>query len=83
MIARKVTPALAASCTAVVKPAEDTPLSALALAVLAEQAGIPRGVFNVVTCKNPIPVGEELTTNPKVRMITFTGSTEVGSTLMR
>jgi len=83
MITRKVTPGLAAGCTAVVKPAEDTPLSALALAVLAEKAGIPQGVFNVVTCKNPVPVGEELTTNPKVRMITFTGSTEVGRTLMR
>jgi succinate-semialdehyde dehydrogenase/glutarate-semialdehyde dehydrogenase len=82
MITRKVTPALAAGCTAVVKPAEDTPLSALALAALAEEAGIPKGVFNVVTAANPVPVGEELTSNPLVRMVTFTGSTEVGKLLM-
>jgi len=83
MITRKVTPALAAGCTAVVKPAEDTPLSALALAALAEQAGLPKGVLNVVTAKDPRAVGEELTGNPKVRMVTFTGSTEVGKHLMR
>ena len=83
MITRKVTPALAAGCTAVVKPAEDTPLSALALAALAEQAGFPPGVLNIVTAKDPVAVGEELTTNPGVRMITFTGSTEVGRILMR
>lgn len=82
MITRKVTPALAAGCTAVVKPAEDTPLSALALAALAEEAGIPKGVLNVVTATNPVPVGEEMTSNPLVRMITFTGSTEVGKLLM-
>ncbi|MCB1519986.1 MAG: NAD-dependent succinate-semialdehyde dehydrogenase [Hyphomicrobiaceae bacterium] len=82
MITRKVTPALAAGCTAVVKPAEDTPLSALALAALAEAAGIPKGVFNVVTATDPAPVGEELTGNPLVRMITFTGSTEIGKLLM-
>ena len=68
MITRKVSPALAVGCTAVVKPAEDTPLSALALAVLAEQAGIPAGVFNVVTTANPAAVGEVLTTDPRVRM---------------
>ena len=83
MITRKVTPALAAGCTVVVKPAEDTPLSALALAALAEEAGIPKGVFNVVTTSDPAPVGEELTTSPLVRMVTFTGSTEVGKLLMR
>ncbi len=83
MITRKVTPALAAGCTAVVKPAEDTPLSALALAALAEEAGIPKGVFNVVTTANPAAVGEELTTSALVRMVTFTGSTEVGKLLMR
>lgn len=83
MITRKVTPALAAGCTVVVKPAEDTPLSALALAELAERAGIPKGVLNIVTCRNPVPVGEELTSNPLVRMVTFTGSTEVGKILMR
>ncbi len=82
MITRKVTPALAAGCTAVVKPAEDTPLSALALAALAEQAGLPKGVLNIVTTTNPAPIGEELTSNPLVRMVTFTGSTEVGKLLM-
>ncbi len=83
MITRKVTPALAAGCTVVVKPAEDTPLSALALAELGARAGIPKGVFNVITCKDPIAVGEVLSTDPRVKMITFTGSTEVGKILMR
>ena len=83
MITRKVTPALAAGCTAVVKPAEDTPLSALALAALAEEAGVPPGVLNIVTTSNPAAVGRELTTNEKVRVVTFTGSTEVGRILMR
>lgn len=83
MITRKVTPALAAGCTAVVKPAEDTPLSALALAELAHQAGIPPGVLNIVTTSNPEPVGRELTESPLVRMVTFTGSTEVGKILIR
>jgi succinate-semialdehyde dehydrogenase/glutarate-semialdehyde dehydrogenase len=82
MITRKVSPALAAGCTVVVKPAEDTPLSALALAELADRAGFPRGVLNVVTAKDPVPVGTEMTSNPLVRMITFTGSTEVGKLLM-
>ncbi len=58
------------------------PLSALALAELAQRAGVPKGVFNVVTAKDPVPVGRALTENPKVRMITFTGSTEVGKILM-
>jgi len=83
MITRKVTPALAVGCTAVVKPAEDTPLSALALAALAEKAGIPKGVLNIVTASDPVPVGKEMTDNPLVRMLTFTGSTEVGKILMR
>ncbi len=83
MITRKVTPALAVGCTAVVKPAEDTPLSALALAALAEEAGVPPGVLNVVTTEDPVPVGEELSTNELVRVVTFTGSTEVGRILMR
>ena len=83
MITRKVTPAIAAGCTVVVKPAEDTPLCALALAELAARAGVPKGVFNVITCKNPVAVGEVLSTDPRVRMITFTGSTEVGKILMR
>jgi succinate-semialdehyde dehydrogenase/glutarate-semialdehyde dehydrogenase len=82
MITRKVSPALAAGCTVVVKPAEDTPLSALALAELAERAGFPKGVLNVVTASDPVPVGTEMTSNPLVRMITFTGSTEVGKILM-
>ena len=82
MITRKVSPALAAGCTAVVKPAEETPLSALALAALADMAGIPPGVLNVVTCRDPVAVGRELTSNPLVRMVTFTGSTEVGRILM-
>ena len=83
MITRKVAPALAAGCTVVIKPAEDTPLSALALAVLAEQAGFPPGVFNIVTTKHPAEVGEEMTRNPIVRKLSFTGSTPVGKLLMR
>ncbi len=82
MITRKVAPALAAGCTAVVKPAEDTPLTALALAELADRAGVPAGVLNVVPCLDPTEVGEELTTNPTVRKISFTGSTAVGKQLM-
>ncbi len=81
MITRKVAPALAAGCPVVVKPAEATPLSALALAVLAEQAGFPAGVFNVVT-GNPAEIGGELTANPIVRKLSFTGSTAVGRLLM-
>ncbi|WP_456280905.1 NADP-dependent succinate-semialdehyde dehydrogenase [Cupriavidus sp. JZ107] len=82
MITRKVGPALAAGCTMVLKPAEDTPLSALALAVLAERAGVPAGVFSVVT-GDAVAIGGELTANPVVRKLTFTGSTEVGRILMR
>ena len=82
MIARKAGPALAAGCTMVLKPAGVTPLSALALAELADRAGIPKGVFNVVT-GSAAPIGLELTTNPSVRMITFTGSTPVGKLLAR
>lgn len=85
MITRKVGPALAAGCAAVLKPAEDTPLSALALAVLAEQAGLPKGLFNVVTAslQTTPAVGEVLTTHPLVKKFSFTGSTEVGKILMR
>jgi succinate-semialdehyde dehydrogenase/glutarate-semialdehyde dehydrogenase len=85
MITRKTAPALAAGCTVVLKPAEQTPYSALALAVLAERAGFPKGVFNIVTCDigNAPKIGGELTGNPMVRKITFTGSTEVGRLLMR
>ena len=82
MITRKCAPALAAGCPVVVKPAEDTPLSALALAELAERAGFPAGVFNVVTAGDPAAVGGELTANPLVRKLSFTGSTEVGKLLM-
>ncbi len=83
MITRKVAPALAAGCPVVIKPAEDTPLSALALAVLAERAGMPPGVFNVVTSDDPAAVGDELCANPLVRKLSFTGSTEIGRLLMR
>lgn len=83
MITRKVAPALAAGCTVVIKPAEDTPLSALALAELAEQAGFPPGVFNIVTTNRPAEVGTEMTSNPTVRKLSFTGSTPVGKLLMR
>ncbi|CAD6560238.1 NAD-dependent succinate-semialdehyde dehydrogenase [Paraburkholderia sabiae] len=81
MITRKVGPALAAGCPIVVKPAEATPLSALAMAVLAERAGVPAGVLSVVTGKSRV-IGAELTSNPIVRKLTFTGSTEVGRVLM-
>ncbi len=82
MIARKVAPALAAGCTFVAKPAKETPLSALALAVLAEEAGIPAGVFSVVCGSSSRAIGGEMTGNPIVRKLTFTGSTEVGKTLI-
>ncbi|KAB2921377.1 MAG: NAD-dependent succinate-semialdehyde dehydrogenase [Dechloromonas sp.] len=81
MITRKVAPALAAGCTVVVKPAEATPLTALALAELAEQAGLPAGVFNVLT-GDPGEIGGELTASPIVRKLSFTGSTAVGRLLM-
>ncbi len=82
MITRKVAPALAAGCTVVIKPAEATPYSALALAELAHRAGFPRGVLNVVT-GDPPAIGGELCANPSVRKLSFTGSTEVGRLLMR
>jgi succinate-semialdehyde dehydrogenase/glutarate-semialdehyde dehydrogenase len=81
MIARKVAPALGAGCTIVIKPAEQTPLSALALAELADRAGIPAGVVNIVTGPGR-EIGQELVTNPAVRKVTFTGSTEVGRLLL-
>jgi len=81
MITRKVGPAIAAGCTVVVKPASQTPFSALALAELAERAGLPKGVFNVVT-GSAGEIGSELTANPIVKKLSFTGSTEVGKTLM-
>jgi len=83
MIARKIAPALAVGCTIVSKPAEQTPLTAIALAVLAEEAGIPPGVFNVIVGTDGPAIGRELCGNPKVRKISFTGSTEVGRILMR
>jgi succinate-semialdehyde dehydrogenase/glutarate-semialdehyde dehydrogenase len=82
MITRKAGPALASGCTMVAKPASATPYSALALAVLAERAGIPAGVFNVLTGSSKA-IGGELTSNPDVRKVTFTGSTEVGRELMK
>jgi succinate-semialdehyde dehydrogenase / glutarate-semialdehyde dehydrogenase len=81
MITRKAGPALAAGCPMVVKPAEATPFSALALAVLAERAGIPAGIFSVITGSSRA-IGGEMTSNPVVRKLTFTGSTEVGRLLM-
>ncbi len=82
MITRKVAPALAAGCTVVVKPATQTPLSALALCELAERAGVPAGVLSVVTGSSG-EIGDEMTSNPHVRHLSFTGSTEVGRLLMR
>ncbi|EMH2980066.1 TPA: aldehyde dehydrogenase family protein, partial [Burkholderia multivorans] len=82
MITRKAAPALAAGCTIVIKPANETPLSAFALAALAEEAGIPAGVVNVVTGKSR-EIGAEMTSSPLVKKLTFTGSTEVGRLLMR
>ena len=85
MITRKAGPALAAGCTMVLKPAEQTPFSALAMAELAHRAGIPKGVLNVVTgaAQSSPAIGQELCANPIVRKMTFTGSTEVGRILMR
>ncbi|WP_271092589.1 NAD-dependent succinate-semialdehyde dehydrogenase [Hoeflea poritis] len=83
MIARKVGPALAVGCAFIAKPAGETPLSALALARLAEQAGVPRGLLSVVTSKRSSAIGKEFCENDKVRKLTFTGSTEVGRILMK
>ena len=83
MITRKAGPALAAGCTIVIKPAAETPLCALALAALAEQAGIPAGVINIVTSHQAAAVGNELCSNKTVRKLSFTGSTRIGKLLMR
>ena len=83
MITRKAGPALAAGCAFVARPAKETPLSALVLAVLAERAGIPKGVFSVVTSSRASEAGKEFCENPLVRKLTFTGSTEVGRILLR
>ncbi len=83
MIARKVAPALAVGCGFVARPAAETPLSALAMAVLAERAGVPAGLFSVITSKRSSEIGKEFCENPIVRKLTFTGSTEVGRILLR
>ncbi|MGI1668739.1 MAG: NAD-dependent succinate-semialdehyde dehydrogenase [Neptuniibacter sp.] len=83
MITRKVAPALAVGCAMVLKPAAETPLSALALAELAERAGLPAGLFSVLTTSDAVAVGGEMTSNPTVKKVTFTGSTGVGKLLMK
>ncbi len=83
MIARKVAPALAAGCTIVIKPAPETPLSALALAVLAEEAGIPKGVLNILPTTHTAEVGDVLTKHEDIAKVSFTGSTNVGRLIMR
>lgn len=83
MIARKVGPALAVGCAFVAKPAKQTPLSALAMVLLAERAGLPAGLFSVITSSSSAAIGEEFCSNEKVRKLTFTGSTEVGRILMK
>ncbi|THH36185.1 NAD-dependent succinate-semialdehyde dehydrogenase [Aliishimia ponticola] len=83
MITRKAGPALAAGCAFVARPAAETPLSAIVMGVLAERAGIPAGVFNVVTSSSSSEVGKEFCENPAVRKLTFTGSTEVGRILLK
>ncbi|MBU2998626.1 NAD-dependent succinate-semialdehyde dehydrogenase [Roseovarius nubinhibens] len=83
MITRKAAPALAAGCAFVGRPAAETPLSATAMAVLAERAGVPAGVFNIVTSSRSSEIGKEFCENPGIRKLTFTGSTEVGRILLR
>ncbi|WP_417669578.1 NAD-dependent succinate-semialdehyde dehydrogenase [Roseibium sp.] len=83
MIARKVGPALAVGCAFVSKPAAETPLSALAMAKLAEEAGLPKGLLSIITSSHSAPIGKEFCSNDKIRKITFTGSTEVGRILLR
>ena len=83
MLARKVAPALAAGCGFVARPAAETPLSAIALAVLAERAGVPAGLFSVITSKRSSEIGKEFCENPAIRKLTFTGSTEVGRILLK
>ena len=82
MIARKIGPALAVGCSFVCKPADETPLSALAMALLAEKSGLPKGLFSVITSKKAALIGKEMCSNKKVRKLTFTGSTEVGKILL-
>jgi len=83
MITRKLGPALASGCAFVARPAKQTPLSALAIAAIADRAGLPKGVFSVLTSSRARPIGAEFCTNPHVRKLTFTGSTEVGRILMK
>lgn len=83
MITRKVAPALAAGCAIIVKPAAETPLSALALAKLAQEAGVPDGILSVIPSTDSVGVGQEFCENPAIRKISFTGSTNVGRILMR
>ncbi len=83
MIARKAAPAIAAGCAFVARPAAETPLSALAMAVLADRAGLPRGILSVITSKRASDIGKEFCENPAVRKLTFTGSTEVGRILLK
>ncbi|MCG8688394.1 MAG: aldehyde dehydrogenase family protein, partial [Desulfobacterales bacterium] len=83
MITRKMAPSLAAGCTIVMKPAEDTPLCAVEMLKLVEQAGIPSGVVNLVSAKDPKPVGDVFTTDKRIAKLTFTGSTPVGKMLAR
>ena len=83
MVTRKLAPAFAAGCAVVLKPSELTPLTALALAYLADQAGIPKGVLNVITSSDAAAVGQALTRHPQIAKVTFTGSTAVGKLLMR
>ena len=83
MITRKAAPALAAGCVIILKPSDETPLSALALECLAKDAGFPEGVFQVITSKDPAPVANVLTSHPLVRKVSFTGSTRIGKLLMR
>ncbi|TNC18603.1 NAD-dependent succinate-semialdehyde dehydrogenase [Georgenia sp. 311] len=83
MATRKIAPALAAGCTAILKPATETPLTALAVAALLQEAGLPDGVLNVLTTRRPGPVIEAVLTDPRTRMLSFTGSTEIGRRLLR
>lgn len=83
MITRKVAPALAAGCTIVLKPAEDTPLCAVEVFKVLDEAGVPPGVVNLVTAADPEPIGEEFITNPLVHKLAFTGSTEIGKLLAK
>src|SRR3569623_932027 len=83
MLARMMAPALAAGCAVVSKPASETPLSAIALAKLAEMAGLPAGLFNLILSTDAAAIGQEFCSNPSVRKLSFTGSTNVGKILMR